>query len=146
MWHEALTCKNWQQLSTGTSSWNTWLRAGWQDTSFPLDGQDIRDRICLWVVKRIGFLGFDQANSRAPKTTNLVPLSWYQLWQKKNWGSWNHGDTDITVDEVEAAVTLLKNGKATGLHFIPNEVIKKQSVLIWLYRLFQVCFENGLVP
>ena len=55
-------------------------------------------------------------------------------------------NTDITVDEVEAAVTKLKNGKATGVDCIPNEVIKKQSVLIWWYRLFQVCFENGLVP
>ena len=55
-------------------------------------------------------------------------------------------NTDITVDEVEAAVTKLKNGKATGVDCIPNEVIKKQSVLIWWYLLFQVCFENSLVP
>ena len=55
-------------------------------------------------------------------------------------------NTDITIDEVEAAVTKLKNGKAIGVDCIPNEVVKKQSVLIWWYRLFQVCFENGLVP
>ena len=55
-------------------------------------------------------------------------------------------DTDITIDEVEVAVTKLKNGKTTGVDNIPNEVIKKDSVLLWWYRLFQVCFENGLVP
>ena len=38
-------------------------------------------------------------------------------------------NTDITVDEVEAGVTLLKNGKATGVDCFPNEDIKKQSVL-----------------
>ena len=53
-------------------------------------------------------------------------------------------NTDITVDEVEAAVTKLKNGKATGVDCIPNEVNKKQSVLIWWYRLFQVCLKMAL--
>ena len=52
---------------------------------------------------------------------------------------------DITIDEVEVAVTKLKNGKATGVDDIPNEVIKKDSVLLWWYRLFHICFENGLV-
>ena len=49
-----------------------------------------RPDLCLWVVKR-SFLGFDQANSRMPKTTTLVPLSWHQLWPKKL-GLWNPGD------------------------------------------------------
>ena len=49
-----------------------------------------RPDLCLWVVKR-SFLGFDQANSRTPKTTTLVPLSWHQLWPKKL-GLWNPGD------------------------------------------------------
>ena len=55
-------------------------------------------------------------------------------------------NTDITINEVEVAVTKLKNGKATGVDIIPNEVIEKDSVLLWWHRLFQVCFENGLVP
>ena len=34
-------------------------------------------------------------------------------------------NTDITINEVEVAVTKLKNGKATGVDIIPNEVIEK---------------------
>ena len=55
-------------------------------------------------------------------------------------------NTDITLNEVESARTQLKNCKASGLYCIPNEVIKKQSVVILWYWLFQTCFENGLVP
>ena len=43
---------------------------------------------------------------------------------------------DITIDEAEVAVAKLKNGKATGVDNIPNEVIKKDTVLQWWYRLF----------
>ena len=40
-------------------------------------------------------------------------------------------NTDITIDEVEIAVTKLKNSKATDVDNIPIEFLKKDSVLLW---------------
>ena len=53
---------------------------------------------------------------------------------------------DITTEEIDIALRKLKNGKAVGPDFIPNEILKTGGVTFWLYKLFSHCFKNGLMP
>lgn len=57
-------------------------------------------------------------------------------------------DRSISREEVQDAVNAMKEGKATGLDGCAAECVKKggRTVINWLLRLFNACFENGVVP
>ena len=55
-------------------------------------------------------------------------------------------NSDFNIDEITKFVKKLKSGKACGPDFLPNEVIKQPQVTVLLQKLFQFCFNNGLVP
>ena len=57
-------------------------------------------------------------------------------------------DGKITGGEVRRAVEAMKVGKAPGVDGVFVECLKKggESVLLWLTRVFNVCFEEGVVP
>lgn len=53
---------------------------------------------------------------------------------------------DITLQEVTRAVKSLKDRKAAGMDKIPNEALKNDTCVMVMTRLFQTCFENGILP
>jgi hypothetical protein len=55
-------------------------------------------------------------------------------------------DEEISVDEVRGALHRAKLGKALGYDQIPVEVLKNESAIKFLHRLFNVCFNTGRVP
>ena len=50
------------------------------------------------------------------------------------------------LSEVEQALKLCKDKKATGLDNIPNELLCDKNVINLLHSLFHVCFQGGIVP
>ena len=48
--------------------------------------------------------------------------------------------------EIEKALSKAKNGKATGYDSIPMEVLRSEVVVNMLLKLFNVCFEQGIIP
>ncbi len=52
----------------------------------------------------------------------------------------------ILLLELKETIAKLKNGKATGLDQIPNEVIKNDVLLPFLCKFFNICFDSGLQP
>lgn len=57
-------------------------------------------------------------------------------------------EVDVTKEEVERALSEVKSGKAPGLDGCMVECLKKGGVVVvdWLVRLFNVCFDRGMVP
>ena len=55
---------------------------------------------------------------------------------------------NICYEEVEYAVRKLKKGKSAGLDGVCVEMIKEggKSMLLWLVRMFNVCWKEGKVP
>jgi hypothetical protein len=53
---------------------------------------------------------------------------------------------NITYDEIKAAVSRAKNGKAVGIDKIPNEVLKLNPVISVLHKLFQLIFDSSKIP
>ena len=65
----------------------------------------------------------------------------------------NESDRDancgnVCYEEVEIAARKLKRGKSAGLDEVCVEMIKEggRSMLLWLVRLFSVCWREGKVP
>ena len=52
----------------------------------------------------------------------------------------------ISILEVKKAIFQAKNGKAHGFDEIPAEVLKNDTAVYFLHVLFNLCFENGIVP
>ena len=52
----------------------------------------------------------------------------------------------ISIFEVKKAIYAAKRGKASGIDNIPMEVLKNDTAVSFLDVLFNVCFENGIVP
>ena len=52
----------------------------------------------------------------------------------------------ISIHEIEKVVGKLKQGKCPGPDMIPNEVIKCPEIKLLIYKLFNYCFENSMVP
>jgi hypothetical protein len=52
----------------------------------------------------------------------------------------------IRLKEVELALRKAQNGKAQGFDCIPTEVLRNQTTVNFLHRLFAVCFEKGITP
>lgn len=52
----------------------------------------------------------------------------------------------IGYDEIEKVIEKLKGGKAMGIDFIPNEVLKSTSLIFLLWKLMTKLFEYSLVP
>ncbi len=52
----------------------------------------------------------------------------------------------LSYDELVKVVHKLKLKKSTGLDCIPNEVLKKNDVMIMLYKLYVKCFEYCILP
>ena len=55
-------------------------------------------------------------------------------------------NSEISYDEVEKLVKKAKNNKALGIDFIPNEVMKHQSVMLALWQMFRSYSATGLTP
>jgi hypothetical protein len=62
------------------------------------------------------------------------------------WEENPHLNRNFTMEEVTEAVLKCKNGKATGVDKIPNEVLKNDDVIKALVHLFQLCLDSGKVP
>ena len=56
--------------------------------------------------------------------------------------------SDISTDEVQAAIRALKPGKATGIDEIPLELLKSLSRhdILWLTRVCRVAWREGRAP
>ena len=52
----------------------------------------------------------------------------------------------ISIFEAEKAIDSAKRGKATGIDNIPTEVLKNDTAVSFLHVLFNICFDNGIVP
>ena len=55
-------------------------------------------------------------------------------------------NNQINQQEVLRVIQHLKNNKSCGPDFIPNEVLKHHSVLPFIVKLCQFCFNNQVVP
>jgi len=53
---------------------------------------------------------------------------------------------NISYDEIEKQIFKLKNKKAAGIDGIPNEILKHKDVMLVLYKLFDFCFNNQMIP
>ena len=54
----------------------------------------------------------------------------------------------VTVEEVEIAISKLKNGKSPGICGISAEMLKagRTVVVKWLHRIMSLAWDNGQVP
>ena len=50
------------------------------------------------------------------------------------------------IEEVAYHVNKSKTNKSAGFDNIPNEILKHNDVVQLLYKLFQFCFKNNMVP
>lgn len=55
-------------------------------------------------------------------------------------------DDMITLFEVQKAVNMAKNNKASGIDAIPVEVLKNDTAISCLHILFNICFRTGKIP
>ena len=55
-------------------------------------------------------------------------------------------NVSISLKELKVAISKAKTNKATGIDNIPNEVLKNPNVLLVIYKLFDFCFKNCMVP
>ena len=55
-------------------------------------------------------------------------------------------DCDISIDEVLHVLKLAKTGKSPGVDELPVALLKNQTALSALVRIFNVCYTNGKVP
>ena len=53
---------------------------------------------------------------------------------------------DIEYEEVKQANDRAQNQKAVGIDMISNELLKNNTVIELLYKLFSMCFKNELIP
>ena len=58
----------------------------------------------------------------------------------------NFFNHDFTIEEVAYHVNKSKTNKSAGFDNIPNEILKHNDVVQLLYKLFQFCFKNNMVP
>ena len=49
----------------------------------------------------------------------------------------------ITINEDRQALKRMKNGKAVGYDGIPSEILSSEQCVLFLFKLFQTCFEMG---
>lgn len=52
----------------------------------------------------------------------------------------------LSLSEVRSAIMKAKSGKASGLDCIPIDVLKNESMVICLCKLFNHCYDKGVVP
>ena len=55
-------------------------------------------------------------------------------------------DCDISIDEVLHVLKLAKTRKSPGVDELPVALLKNQTALSALVRIFSVCYTNGKVP
>ena len=55
-------------------------------------------------------------------------------------------NASITTQEVEKAIMSSKNGKYTGPDKLPYEVLKNDTIIKALHKLYLLCFSTGKVP
>ena len=53
---------------------------------------------------------------------------------------------EISLTEVRKSVMSSKNKKAVGIDNIPNEILKNETCINVLHRLFNACFQSGKIP
>jgi hypothetical protein len=53
---------------------------------------------------------------------------------------------DISIDEVYDVLVQARSGKATGYDGIPIEALKNINCLLFMHKMFNVCFKAGKVP
>ncbi len=55
-------------------------------------------------------------------------------------------NSPLFFDELEYIINKHKKNKCVGIDQIPNEVLKKNDVMLILFQLYVKCFDSGLVP
>jgi len=52
-------------------------------------------------------------------------------------------DTAITMEEVQKALSYMKNNKSAGIDGLPAEILKNGSevMMIWMHRLFNIAWK-----
>ena len=55
-------------------------------------------------------------------------------------------DADITVNEINTAINNANKGEASGIDEIHVEFLANENAVRFLYKLFNVCFVNGIFP
>ena len=55
-------------------------------------------------------------------------------------------NSGLSYDELEKAISKLKNNIAIGCDGIPNEVLCNYAVTITLFRFFSIVFKTGIIP
>ncbi len=53
---------------------------------------------------------------------------------------------DLTLEEVTKAIVKSKNGEATGVEGLYNEILKCPKILPVLFCFFRTCFHYGIIP
>ena len=57
-----------------------------------------------------------------------------------------HINSDITLDEVAAAILKAKKLSACGIDKIPYDVLKYPPVIAVIHKLFQLIFDTSIIP
>ncbi len=52
----------------------------------------------------------------------------------------------ITKQEIEYALHHAKNGNSTGYDELPMKILKNETTKKFLFKLFSLCLEKGMVP
>lgn len=55
-------------------------------------------------------------------------------------------NSQINEEEIRKVVYKTKNGKSVGVDELPYEVLKNENVVKTLHKMFQLCFDSGIVP
>jgi hypothetical protein len=55
-------------------------------------------------------------------------------------------DGDISVEEIGAVVVNLRRGKSVGIDELPSETLQSANVILFLHKLFNMCFVSGKMP
>ena len=80
-------------------------------------------------------LGTSDVNTSSNMTDNVSNQQHQQIFNQH-----------ISIFEVKKAIDSAKRGKATGIDNIPTEVLKNDIAVSFLHVLFNICFDNGIVP
>ena len=84
----------------------------------------------IYIQEHVDFI--KEQNERREQELKYMPDRFY--------------NSEITVDEVRKAIYKSKNNKAPGLDSLTYEVLKNYTTVLALTKLFNFCFDRGIIP